>query len=98
MKRKTDGYNNLRSVIVPRLDELGWSIERLSQEMERAGTFVSRSAIYFWLNDTRRPLPALARACAQALGLPDEALLSAYSPRQRSPWTKRIGFQHKAGA
>ena len=98
MKRKTDGYNNLRSVIVPRLDELGWSIERLSQEMERAGTFVSRSAIYFWLNDTRRPLPALARAAARALGLPDEALLSAYTARPRSPWTKKVGVQRRREA
>jgi hypothetical protein len=86
-----DGYNNLRGVILPRLEELGISVEMLAQRIQASGFHITRATIYYWLSDKRRPLPELARVTARALGRPAEMLLSAYTPRNRTPWDRVVG-------
>ena len=92
-----DGFNHLKELMLPRMEELGMSVERLVQRMQEGGFYLNRSTVYHWFRDRSRPVPALARGVANVLGLADETVLAAYVPRKYTPLNKSVGVRQMRG-
>lgn len=82
---KEKDFNHIKEWLQPLLDAKGMSVEQLA----RAAS-VTRTTLYFYLSDKRRPDTQTMMRICDALGVPHEEGLSKYTVR---PEGRRKGYK-----
>jgi transcriptional regulator with XRE-family HTH domain len=75
-------FNNLKEWITPLLEKKGMSIEELANKTTEAGFQLTKTAIYYWMEDKCRPSETSMAAICKVLGRPFEEGLRQYTPRK----------------
>jgi len=73
-----EDFNRIREWMVPLLDARGISPESLARTIG-----ISRSAVYHWFTDLRRPTTNTMRKVCDVLGVDQREGLDQYAPRVR---------------
>ena len=63
------GNHGLGALIRAKLDEMGWSVKRLSDEMAARGCTTTRGAVHHWIDGRTTPSAARRVRLVDALGL-----------------------------
>jgi transcriptional regulator with XRE-family HTH domain len=71
-------YNHLKEYLLPKLEELGMSVEQFARAIGK-----TRTAVYYYLHDKNRPVEEVAAAMAHVLNVPVEEVLRQYTPRRQ---------------
>jgi transcriptional regulator with XRE-family HTH domain len=70
-------FNNIRNWLLPKLEELGMSVEQFARAAK-----LTRAMVYFYMSDRNRPSEqAMIRMC-QVLGCPPEEGMRQYTPNK----------------
>lgn len=70
-------FNNIKPWLISHLDRLGWSVETFAEKCD-----LSRTAVYFFMEDTNRPgVESMAKMC-KVLQVPLEEGLRQYTPKK----------------